>query len=93
MRILTGLLTVATIAIAMPASAQQLHIDTPVGDIHVGQGRGDHNSYREPNYRDNGHNYDRRVYQQDHHPRYQRVCREIEFHDHHGNHRVRQVCD
>ena len=92
MRILTALLTVATIAIAIPASAQQLHIDTPVGDVHVGQGR-DHNRYREPSDRvDYGHNYDRRVHEHDQH-QYQRVCREIEFHDHHGNHQVRRVCD
>lgn len=28
-----------------------------------------------------------------HRPRHHRHCREVEFHDHHGRHRIRTVCD
>lgn len=28
-----------------------------------------------------------------HRPRHHRHCREIEYHDHHGRHRIRKVCD
>ena len=35
-----------------------------------------------------------RVFEEDHHrPRRHRHCREVEFHDHHGRHRVQVVCD
>ena len=87
---LISLLTVVGVMIAMPASAQRLHIDTPIGDLHVGQSRdgyNDHN-YERPSYRSYGHDrygHDR--------SRHQRNCRQIEYHDHHGNHRVRMVCD
>lgn len=28
-----------------------------------------------------------------HRPRHHQHCREVEFHDHHGNHRIRTICD
>ena len=85
------LLTAA--AMATVASAQQLHIDTPIGDLHVGQRRGFEGSYREqPSYPSTSES-DREGYYHHHHPRYQPVCRQIQYHDHHGNHRIREVCD
>ena len=87
--VIITLLTVGGFAIAMPASAQRLHIDTPIGDIHVGQGRDSH-YYR-------NHDYDRpRGYGHDNYGHnnygYRPRCRQIEYHDHHGDHRVRTVC-
>ena len=36
----------------------------------------------------------RGVFEEDHHrPRRHRHCRKVEFHDHHGRHRVQVVCD
>ncbi len=81
-------------ALGMPASAQQLHLDTPLGDVHVGQGRVREHHQERPAYQRNERSYghDSNSYGHDR-PRHIRNCHRTEYHDHHGNHRVRTVCD
>ena len=89
--IFMSLLTAAGVSIAMPASAQRLHIDTPVGDIHVGQGR-DSQYYSDHHY-ERPRGYGQSYGHHDHSYEYRPRCRQIEYHDHHGDHRARTVCN
>lgn len=83
---------VAMAGLAMPASAQQLHLDTPLGDVHVGQGRTREHHQERPRYHRKGHDGYDQSYGHGR-PRHNRNCHRTEYHDHHGNHRVRTVCD
>lgn len=71
-------------AVLVSSDARAWHFNAPHGGGH-------HQGDQEGRVERRGHERGR-VFEDDHH-RPQRHCREVEFYDHHGRHRVRVVCD